>query len=232
MVACRSPASPGIKEWLPKWRRNGFRTGAGAPVKNAPLIRYLSALITARGEKGQLVEFEKVKGHSGDAGNDGADAQANLGALLPAEPERDWDALQRAVEERPRALAPAGLRKRHSGAADDERYDAAPESSPKKLKVGDAGASDVFQSSALHSHAAGAGSNTIPESVSLRRHPGVHSRPENPAASTSATEKRPTAAPRLERAPGHARIATVVEDDVDIEVGRLLLSPTVKYDMS
>ena len=34
-----------------------------------------------------------MKGHAGIEGNEGADQLANLGATLPEEPERDWDAL-------------------------------------------------------------------------------------------------------------------------------------------
>jgi len=47
-----------------------------------------------RSKLGQKVVLEYVKGHSGDLGNDGADAMANQGALLLPTPERDWEALE------------------------------------------------------------------------------------------------------------------------------------------
>ncbi|KNZ76361.1 Ribonuclease H [Termitomyces sp. J132] len=77
-------------QWLPKWRYNNFRTSGGNPVKNVEIIKYVSALLEVRALVGQPVRMEYVKGHSGDRGNDGADAQANKGALLPSVPERDW----------------------------------------------------------------------------------------------------------------------------------------------
>lgn len=89
----------GLSLWLPKWRQNGFKTATGAPVKNAGLIRYLSALLDARALYGQQVRFQYVKGHSGEEGNEGADAQANKGTLLSAVPERDWDALELELRE-------------------------------------------------------------------------------------------------------------------------------------
>ncbi|KAG6856024.1 hypothetical protein H0H87_008341 [Tephrocybe sp. NHM501043] len=79
-----------FNEWLPKWSRNNFRTAGGEPVKNVGVIKYVSALLKARGLMGQEVRLQYVKGHSGDMGNDGADAQANLGARLPEVTERDW----------------------------------------------------------------------------------------------------------------------------------------------
>ncbi|KAG6854139.1 hypothetical protein C0991_010050 [Blastosporella zonata] len=87
----------GFAQWLPNWARNNFRTANGEPVKNVGVIKYISALISARGLLGQEVRLEYVKGHSGDRGNDGADAQANLGALKPVEPERDWEKAEKEV---------------------------------------------------------------------------------------------------------------------------------------
>ena len=45
----------GFREWMPKWIRNNFKTSTGEPVKNAPLIRYLSALLDQRAREGQKV---------------------------------------------------------------------------------------------------------------------------------------------------------------------------------
>ncbi|KAI0746188.1 ribonuclease H-like domain-containing protein [Earliella scabrosa] len=44
-----------FREWMPKWLRNGFKSSTGQPVKNAPLIRYLSALLDLRAREGQKV---------------------------------------------------------------------------------------------------------------------------------------------------------------------------------
>lgn len=79
---------------MPGWVKNGFINSSKEPVKNAPLIRYISAQLDARARRGQQVRLQYVKGHSGDTGNDGADAQANLGAREPKENERDWAKLE------------------------------------------------------------------------------------------------------------------------------------------
>ncbi|KII93313.1 hypothetical protein PLICRDRAFT_151900 [Plicaturopsis crispa FD-325 SS-3] len=87
-----------VKDWMPKWIANDFRTSKNEPVKNAELIRYLSGLLDARAKRGQKVQLEYVKGHSGDTGNDGADFCANMGARCEEIPERDWVALLEALE--------------------------------------------------------------------------------------------------------------------------------------
>ncbi|KAI0744363.1 ribonuclease H-like domain-containing protein [Daedaleopsis nitida] len=81
-----------FREWMPKWMRNGWKSSTGQPVKNAPLIRYLAALLDLRAREGQKVHLQYVKGHAGIEGNEGADQLANHGATLPAESERDWAA--------------------------------------------------------------------------------------------------------------------------------------------
>ena len=57
---------PGFKEWLPKWKRNHFRTSTGKDVSNAGIIRYFDALLQERALAGQRVHLEYVKGHAGD----------------------------------------------------------------------------------------------------------------------------------------------------------------------
>ena len=54
---CFSPwhSPPGFREWMPKWLKSGFIASNGKPVKNAPLIRYLSALLDQRAREGQKV---------------------------------------------------------------------------------------------------------------------------------------------------------------------------------
>lgn len=65
----------GITSWLRKWKRNGWRTSAGQPVKNADLWRRLEEAT----ERHQ-VEWFWVKGHAGDPGNERADRLATRGA--------------------------------------------------------------------------------------------------------------------------------------------------------
>ncbi|HEX3592372.1 MAG TPA: ribonuclease HI [Pseudonocardiaceae bacterium] len=71
----------GILSWLPNWKRKGWRTSAGQPVKNADLWRRLEA---AAGQ--HQVEWFWVKGHAGDPGNERADRLATRGAREAAGP--------------------------------------------------------------------------------------------------------------------------------------------------
>lgn len=65
----------GMTEWLPAWKRRGWRTADGKPVKNVELWQQLEHL------SGQHeVHWRWVRGHAGDPGNERADALANRGA--------------------------------------------------------------------------------------------------------------------------------------------------------
>lgn len=64
----------GVTNWLPGWKRNGWRTASKQPVKNEDLWRRLDAA-AARHD----VKWLWVKGHAGNPGNERADALANQG---------------------------------------------------------------------------------------------------------------------------------------------------------
>jgi len=83
-----------LTEWCFKWRKNGWRNAGGKPVLNDKLIDYILTLLETRQRSGQPVSLEYVKGHSGNVGNDGADALAVAGCGFPVEPERDWKRLK------------------------------------------------------------------------------------------------------------------------------------------
>lgn len=67
----------GITEWLPNWKRRGWKTADRKPVKNVDLWQALEAA-AARHE----VHWHWVRGHAGHAENERADALANRGVLL------------------------------------------------------------------------------------------------------------------------------------------------------
>ncbi|MEM8799464.1 MAG: ribonuclease HI [Pseudomonadota bacterium] len=61
----------GITKWIHGWKKNGWRTAAKKPVKNAELWQALEAAL------GQHhVKWHWVKGHAGDPGNERADTLA------------------------------------------------------------------------------------------------------------------------------------------------------------
>ncbi len=64
----------GITEWLPQWKRRGWKTADRKPVKNADLWLRLEQEITRH-----EVSWHWVKGHAGHPGNERADQLANLG---------------------------------------------------------------------------------------------------------------------------------------------------------
>lgn len=62
----------GVSEWLPKWKKNGWKTANKKPVKNIDLWQMLE-LETER----HKVSWRWVKGHSNHKENDLVDALAN-----------------------------------------------------------------------------------------------------------------------------------------------------------
>lgn len=64
----------GITQWLPRWKRNGWRTSTKEPVKNADLWQLLEAALAPHD-----VEWLWVKGHAGHPENERADRLAARG---------------------------------------------------------------------------------------------------------------------------------------------------------
>ncbi len=62
----------GISQWIAGWKRNGWRTSAKQPVKNADLWRELDAA-TAH----HKIHWHWVKGHAGHTDNERCDELAN-----------------------------------------------------------------------------------------------------------------------------------------------------------
>lgn len=62
----------GMLDWLPKWKRNGWRTAGKQPVKNADLWQALDAETTRH-----HVRWHWVRGHNGHPENERCDALAN-----------------------------------------------------------------------------------------------------------------------------------------------------------
>lgn len=64
----------GVTKWIHGWKKNGWKTAAKKPVKNEDLWRRLEEA-ASRHE----VRWDWIKGHSGDPGNERADALAVKG---------------------------------------------------------------------------------------------------------------------------------------------------------
>ena len=61
----------GITKWIFGWQKNGWRTANKKPVENRGLWEDLSRMA-----EGRDIRWEHVRGHSGIAGNERADAIA------------------------------------------------------------------------------------------------------------------------------------------------------------
>ena len=71
----------GITEWIHNWKRRGWTTSDKKPVKNADLWRALDEQVARH-----TIHWQWIKGHSGDEGNERADALANAGATRYSRP--------------------------------------------------------------------------------------------------------------------------------------------------
>jgi ribonuclease HI len=71
-VLCDSQyAVKALETWWRGWRRNGWRSSSGEPVKNRELIEEILAL-----REGRQVQLEWVRGHAGHSLNEAADLRA------------------------------------------------------------------------------------------------------------------------------------------------------------
>ncbi len=66
----------GITEWISGWKARGWKTAAKQPVKNMDLWQRLDAVVSTAGH---TIDWQWVKGHAGNAGNERADGLANKG---------------------------------------------------------------------------------------------------------------------------------------------------------
>ncbi len=64
----------GLTEWMPNWKKRGWKTAAKKPVKNVDLWQRLDAAAQRH-----QVQWKWVKGHSGHDENEIADELANQG---------------------------------------------------------------------------------------------------------------------------------------------------------
>lgn len=85
-------------EWLPGWKRKGWKTASGSPVQNLELIKSIDSAI---GGRTGPVRFRWVRGHVGNYFNEAADALAGeaaraiaAGSLKPSSPKVSSPAVQ------------------------------------------------------------------------------------------------------------------------------------------
>ncbi|HQY45092.1 MAG TPA: ribonuclease HI [Paracoccaceae bacterium] len=72
----------GVGQWIFGWKRNGWRTSDGKPVKNVDLWQRLD-----EAQRRHQVTWKWIKGHAGHAENERADALARAG-MAPFKPRK------------------------------------------------------------------------------------------------------------------------------------------------
>lgn len=77
----------GLTKWIHGWKKNGWRTAAKKPVKNAELWQALDDAVARH-----TIDWRWVKGHAGDEMNERADQLANEG-MAPFKPKKKSSAL-------------------------------------------------------------------------------------------------------------------------------------------
>jgi len=68
----------GIQSWIVGWKKNNWRTSGKKPVVNQDLWMLLDELVSPL-----TISWKWVRGHSGDVGNEKADALAQEGTRYP-----------------------------------------------------------------------------------------------------------------------------------------------------
>ena len=64
-----------VTQWMPGWKRRGWRKSDGKPVLNRELLQQLDVAL-----EGREVRFEWVRGHAGHSLNEAADQHARAAA--------------------------------------------------------------------------------------------------------------------------------------------------------
>jgi ribonuclease HI len=64
----------GINQWMPAWKKRGWKTANKKPVKNQDLWQELDDAVSRH-----KIKWKWVRGHTGVDGNEEADALANRG---------------------------------------------------------------------------------------------------------------------------------------------------------
>lgn len=67
----------GLTEWMPGWKKRGWKTADNKPVKNMDLWQELDMLCASH-----RVKWQWVKGHNGDVNNERVDALARAACQL------------------------------------------------------------------------------------------------------------------------------------------------------
>ncbi|MGW4477864.1 ribonuclease H family protein [Rhodococcus triatomae] len=97
-------------EWVTGWKKKGWRTSSGDPVKNLDLIRDIDAALAARSGP---VRFRWVRGHVGNHYNEEADRLAGEAARAVAATAAHTPAPRQVTD---RDAAPAGAAGSPAGA--------------------------------------------------------------------------------------------------------------------
>ena len=69
-----------VEDWMPKWKRNGWKKADGQDVINKIELEDLDRQLKEAHNLNMLVKFQHIRGHQGIIGNEEADRLAVAGA--------------------------------------------------------------------------------------------------------------------------------------------------------
>ncbi|MER0242932.1 ribonuclease H [Streptomyces sp. HSW2009] len=112
-------AMKAVTEWLPGWKRKGWKTASGKPVANQELVQQIDALLTGRDVEFRYVPAHQVGGDplnaiADQAASDAAVSQQAAGTALGAT-ELPVPEAGRSTQARARSGSGAGKRPARSG---------------------------------------------------------------------------------------------------------------------
>lgn len=96
-----------ICDWMSGWKRRGWKTAGGDEVKNLGLMKKLDSHMQYFASRGVKVEYQWVKGHSGDTYNELVDRLANLAVETKSGGSRDVGGVPGAAAPLPTARVPS-----------------------------------------------------------------------------------------------------------------------------
>jgi ribonuclease HI len=79
--------------WLPRWEQKGWKTSKRSEVVSKDLFKRANDMVLTLEQKGIIVEFRHIPGHSGIWGNEQADALAVRGAWMQEVLDTQWDVM-------------------------------------------------------------------------------------------------------------------------------------------
>lgn len=81
----------GVTEWMPGWKKRGWKNSANKVVENLDLWKEVNTLIQELGERNIRIRWSWVRGHNGDSGNEVVDKIAQYHSTIDPKFKKQLD---------------------------------------------------------------------------------------------------------------------------------------------